>query len=192
MLLNLVPKLSMIWFHLDCIMQLKESCYIATNVCSRKSVTTFGDLPDCLSLVFSPPPPPTPSSHSNHPLTHWGQVTHICVSNLTIIGSDNGLSPGQRPAIIWTNAGILLIGPLGTKFSEILIGIQPFYSRNCIWKRRLQNGVYFSRPQWVTTKHVVGWEFVFLNTLRPRQDCRHLQTTFSNAFFYESKYINYD
>ena len=27
-------------------------------------------------------------------LTHWGQVTHICVSNLTIIGSDNGLSPG--------------------------------------------------------------------------------------------------
>ena len=127
MLLNLVPKLSMIWFHLDCIMQLKESCFIATNVCSRKSGTTFGDLPDWLShLVFSPPPPPTPSSHSNHPLTHWGQVTHICVSNLTIIGSDNGLSPGRRPAIIWTNAGILLIGPLGTKFSEILIGIQPF------------------------------------------------------------------
>ena len=27
-------------------------------------------------------------------LTHRGRVTHICVSNLTIIGSDNGLSPG--------------------------------------------------------------------------------------------------
>ena len=27
-------------------------------------------------------------------LTHWGRVTHICVSELTIIGSDNGLSPG--------------------------------------------------------------------------------------------------
>ena len=26
-------------------------------------------------------------------------------------------------AIIWTNAGILLIGPLGKNFSEILIGI---------------------------------------------------------------------
>ena len=38
----------MIWFHFDCIVQLKKSYYIATNVCSRKSATTFGDLPDCL------------------------------------------------------------------------------------------------------------------------------------------------
>ena len=59
-------------------------------------------------------------------LTHWGWVTHICVDNLTIIGSDNGLSPGWRQAIIWTNAGILLIRPLGTNFSEIQIGIQTF------------------------------------------------------------------
>ena len=47
-------------------------------------------------------------------LTHWGRVTHICVSKQTSIGSDNGLSPGRRQAIIWANAGILLIGPLGT------------------------------------------------------------------------------
>ena len=59
-------------------------------------------------------------------LTHWGRVTHICVSNLIIIGSDNGLSPGRRQAIIWTTAGILLIGPLGTNFSEILIEIHTF------------------------------------------------------------------
>ena len=59
-------------------------------------------------------------------LTHWGRVTHICVDNITIIGSDNGLSPGWRQAIIWTNAGILLIRPLGTNFSEILIGNQTF------------------------------------------------------------------
>ena len=59
-------------------------------------------------------------------LTHWGRVTHICVVKLTIIGSDNGLSPGRRQAIIWTNDGILLIGPLGTNFIEILIGIQTF------------------------------------------------------------------
>ena len=59
-------------------------------------------------------------------LTYWGRVTHICVGNLTFIGSDNGLSPGRRQAIIWTSAGILLIGPLGTNFSEILIGIQTF------------------------------------------------------------------
>ena len=54
-------------------------------------------------------------------LTHWGRVTHICVSKLTIIGSDNGLAPGRRQAIILTNAGIILIEPLGTNFSEILI-----------------------------------------------------------------------
>ena len=59
-------------------------------------------------------------------LTHWGRVTHICVSKQTIIGSDNGLSPGRRQAIIWTNAGILLIGPLGTNRNEIMIGIQMF------------------------------------------------------------------
>ena len=59
-------------------------------------------------------------------LTHWGRVTHICVGKPTIIGSDNGLSPERRQAIIWTNAGILLIGPLGTNFSEILIEIQTF------------------------------------------------------------------
>ena len=59
-------------------------------------------------------------------LTHWDRVTHICVSKLTIIGTNNGLSPGRRQAIIWTNAGILLIGHLGTNFSEILIRIHTF------------------------------------------------------------------
>ena len=59
-------------------------------------------------------------------LTHWGRVTHICVGKLTINGSHNGLSPGRCQAIIWTNTGILLIGPLATNFSEILIGIQTF------------------------------------------------------------------
>ena len=63
---------------------------------------------------------------SLHVLTHWGRVTHICVSKLTIIGSDNGLSPDRRQAIIRTNAGILLIGPLGINFSEILIEILTF------------------------------------------------------------------
>ena len=76
-------------------------------------------------------------------LTHWGRVTHICVSDLTSIGSDNGLSSGRRQAIIrnnadnglartrrqaiiWTNAGILLIRPLGTNFSEFLVEILIF------------------------------------------------------------------
>ena len=43
--------------------------------------------------------------------------------NYTIIGSDNGLSPARRQAIIWANAGILLIGPFETNFGEILIEI---------------------------------------------------------------------
>ena len=51
---------------------------------------------------------------------------HICVSKQTIIGSDNGLSPGRRQAIIWMNAGILFIGPYEANLSEILIEIQTF------------------------------------------------------------------
>ena len=71
---------------------------------------------------------------------HRCQFQHLCVLislieaewriyvslNWVIIGSDNGLSPDRRQATIWTSAGILLIGPLGTNFSEILIGIQTF------------------------------------------------------------------
>ena len=59
-------------------------------------------------------------------LIHWGRVTHICVGKLTIIGSDNDLSPGRRQAIVWTNAEISLIGSLGTNCSEMLTAIHTF------------------------------------------------------------------
>ena len=59
-------------------------------------------------------------------LTHWGRVTHICISKLTIIDSDNGLSPGPCQAIIWTNAWILLIRTSGPNFSEISSEIHTF------------------------------------------------------------------
>ena len=59
-------------------------------------------------------------------LDHWGRVTHICVSKLTSIGSDNGLSPGRCQTIISPNAGILLIGSLEINFSEMLIEILTF------------------------------------------------------------------
>ena len=70
-------------------------------------------------------------SHTSIPylaiiLTHWGRVTQLCVHKLSIIGSDDGFLPDRRQAIIWTNAGILLIGPLGTNFSEIVIETDPF------------------------------------------------------------------
>ena len=58
---------------------------------------------------------------------------HICVNEVTIIGSDNGLSPGQHQAIIWTNAGILLIWPVGTNFSEISKFLY-LYSENAVCK----------------------------------------------------------
>ena len=79
----------------------------------------------------------------HEPLTHWGRVTLIFVSKLTIIGSDNGLSPRRSQAIIWTQAGIFLIGPLGTNFSEILIEIDKFSFKKNIWKYHLENGSHF-------------------------------------------------
>ena len=93
-------------------------------------------------------------------LTHWGWVTNICVSRLTIIGSDNGLSPGRRQAIIWTNAGILLIRPLGTNFDEMLTKILTFsfmkmhlkvssakWRPFCLSLNVLMNEWFFT-PQW--------------------------------------------
>ena len=68
----------------------------------------------------------TSDSPAHHHLTHWDRVTHICVSKLTIIGSDNGLSADRRQAIIWTNDGILLIRTFRTHFSEILSEIHTF------------------------------------------------------------------
>ena len=74
--------------------------------------------------------------------THWGRLTYVCVNKLTIIGSDNGLSPGRPQAIIWTNAGILLTERLGKHFSEfcieihiqIHIHIQEIPFENVVWK----------------------------------------------------------
>ena len=53
-------------------------------------------------------------------------VTHICISKLTTIGWDTGLSPGWHQAIISTNAGILLIQTLGTNVSVIISEIHTF------------------------------------------------------------------
>ena len=58
--------------------------------------------------------------------THWGRVTHIYVSKISSIVSDNGLSPDRRQAIIWNNAEILLFRTPGINFSRILIQINTF------------------------------------------------------------------
>ena len=57
--------------------------------------------------------------------TYWDWVTHMCVNKQNIIG----LSPDLRQAIIWTNAGILLIWPLWTNLSEMAIETRAFSSR---------------------------------------------------------------
>ena len=74
------------------------------------------------------------------------------------IDSDNGLSPDQRRAIIWTNAGILLIGPLGMKFIEMLIEIDAFSFKKCIWKCRLRNGGHFVQGVGVGMGWGWGWD----------------------------------
>ena len=83
-------------------------------------------------------------------LTHWGRVTHICVSKLSIIGSDNGLSPGRRQAIIWNNAGILLIRTLGTNSNEILREIHTFsFKKMHLKMSSAKMSAMLSLPQWV-------------------------------------------
>ena len=48
-------------------------------------------------------------------------------------GSDNGVSPVRRQAMIWTNAAILSIRPQRTYFNEILFEIQIFsFKKMCL------------------------------------------------------------
>ena len=97
-----------IFFQFPSILQIYAwffSCIVEITIVTPKSATLEIDIIYSLLGLF------------------WGRVTHICVSELTIIGSDNGLLPGRRQAIIWNNAGLLLIEPLGTNVSEISIGI---------------------------------------------------------------------
>ena len=88
-------------------------------------------------------------------ITHWGRVTHICVSKQTIIGSDNGLSPGRRQAIIWTNAETLIICPLGTTFNEILIKIHIFSFTKMHLK--LSSGIWWPFCIGLNVLRAFGW-----------------------------------
>ena len=89
-------------------------------VCERGAILSRGggwgktDQTHCFSL------------HLTESLPSLRPNDHICVDNLTIIGSDSGFSPGRRQTIIRTNAGIVLIGSLGTNFREISVEIHTF------------------------------------------------------------------
>ena len=69
--------------------------------------------------------------------------------NRISIGSDNGLSHIRRQAIIWTDTGLLSIGPLGTKFSENLIKIQFFIYKNASENIACEMAAIFSGGSWV-------------------------------------------
>ena len=117
----------------------------------------------------------------DHRLTHLGQVTHICVHKLTNIDSDNGLSPGRCQAIIWYNVGILWIGPLATKFCEILIEFHTFSVKK----------MYLKIPSWKCQPFCLG-----LNVLRkwPGAELSTYQVITKNCWIKcqqnQKKYIN--
>ena len=104
-----------------------------------------------------------------------------------------------RQAIIWTNAGILLIGPLGTNFSEILIKIYTFSLK----KMHLKMSPAKWRPFClslnvsmliifiitdimliITFLYLMHWRYNFdgLTHWGQYKMANILQTTFSNAF----------
>ena len=104
-------------------------------------------------------------------LTHWGRVTHICIGNLNIIGSDNGLSPGRRQAIIRSNDGIMVIGPVGTDVKEIIIEI------HILSFRKLQEisalvcySLFGAARFWDICRHI---DDPTLATMPP-QNCKHV------------------
>ena len=115
-------------------------------------------------------------------------MTHIHVSEPTIIGSDNGLSPDRCQAIIWTNAGLLLIEPLGTNFSEISNKILTFSFTKMRLKvssakwRPFCLGINVLRHGGVITPHTKQWVWLLIHALlsysvtwliSPRQNGRH-------------------
>ena len=140
-------------------------------------------------------------------LTHWGRVTHICVSKLTIIGSDNGLSRDGHQAIKWTNAGILLIWPIGTTFCEILLEIhfpryRPFvrgihrslvnslmFSLICAWTNDWAN----HRDASDLRRHRAHYDVTVMRkglwTLTPSRNGRHFADIFT---FLEWKMLYFD
>ena len=97
-------------------------------------------------------------------------MTHICVDELTIIGSHNGMSPGRRQAITWTNVGILWIGTLGTNIGEILRGIQTFLFKKMHLK--MSSAALWTRLcKWNPFRRSIGSGQQILNNVYPDLNC---------------------
>ena len=82
--------------------------------------------------------------------TYLPLVPHIYASvNRVSIVSDNGLLPIRHQAILWTNAGVLSIGPIRTNFSEILIKIKIFIHKNASENIVCEMVAILSRGNWI-------------------------------------------
>ena len=139
-------------YHIKIWMICRQQCCRDDHRISKKPRTTSDaclSLPLALEIYWDITVTPFLSVNRNPGLycwlTHWGRVTHICVSQLTIIGWDNGLSRGRHQAIIWTNDEIMLIGPLGTNISEILSEIHTFSFKEMHFKT--------SSAKWRPSRH---------------------------------------
>ena len=82
-------------------MDIRHFFYETDNISGASPARVVTPIHSCGNIRY-------PMALPHRKFTHWGRATHICVSKLTIIGSEDGLSPGRRKAIIWINAGILL------------------------------------------------------------------------------------
>ena len=83
--------------------------------------------------------------------------------NYAIIGSDNGLSPGRRQAIIWTNDVILLIGHLGTNFNDFFfIKIKTFSLTNLYLK--VSSAKVVAILTWPQCVNGSAWDLMWLET----------------------------
>ena len=81
-------------------------------------------------------------------ITHWGQMTHICVDKLTIIGSDNGLAPRRRQAIIWTSSWNIANWTLANKLQRHFYwNSNIFIQENAFENVVCQMAAILSRPQ---------------------------------------------
>ena len=102
-------------------------------------------------------------------LTHWSRVTHICVSKLTNIGSDNGLPPSRRQAIISTKCWYIVNWSLGNKFQWNLNQNQYiFIQENAFESVVCEMAAILSQPQCVKLSimcchipHMLSWLVLF-------------------------------
>ena len=94
------------------------------------------------------------------------------ISKLTIISSDNGLSPKRRQAIICTNAWILLIATSGTNLVNSEVKFYIFIQENAFENVFCEMAAILSLPQCVKVAYGMLQDFVtiIIISIRSRTD----------------------